>query len=138
MNCKDVRLQLLDTPGLRPGTATDPELAAHLEGCEACRAFAAETAWLDRTIRLEKKVEADPFLFTRIEASLEGRRRSRGYIRLVLRPLAYAAVFAVLVAAGIGLGRLFSDQSSLASDYQTEIYYLQDGQGYTQATLALE
>jgi len=137
MNCKDIRLQLLDTPGLRSGTV-DPELAVHLEGCEACRAFAAETAWLDRTIRMEKDVEADPFMFTRIEASLEGKGRSRGTSRLVLRPLAYAAVFAVLVAAGIGLGRLFGEQSSLAADYQTELFYIQDGQGYVQNTLASE
>ncbi len=137
MNCKDVSLQLLDTPGLRSGTR-DPELAAHLEGCEACRAFAAETAWLDRTIRMEKNVEADPFMFTRIEASLEGKGRSRGTRRLVLRPLAYAAVFAVLVAAGIGLGRMFGEQSSLAADYQTELFYIQDGQGYVQNTLASE
>jgi hypothetical protein len=139
MNCKDVRLYLLDNPGLSAGSPGDPELRVHLESCEGCRTFAATSEVLHRTIKMEREVEADPYLFTRIQAAMENRKQQpRGYSRLVLRPLAYAAVFAVLVAAGIGLGRMFGEQSSLAADYQTEIYYIQDGQGYVQNTLTSE
>jgi predicted anti-sigma-YlaC factor YlaD len=139
MKCKDVRTKLPDylEGGTLPGMQA---VAEHLAECEACRDFSIVVSDALHTLESEKLTEYDPFLFTRIQAGIENKRsRNRlGPVRFPARQLAYAMVFFFLVVAGIGLGRLFSNQQALATDYKTEIYYLQDDQSYLQASLSSE
>lgn len=140
MKCKDVRLNL---PGyLEEGISagTRAEMAQHLAECGDCRAFSAVLNHAMQTLDAEKETAYDPYLFTRIQAGIENRhdRRNRPAFLLVAKPLVYATIFIFLVVAGIGLGRLFSDQQTLATDYQTELYFIQDDPGYLQASLVSE
>jgi len=133
MKCKDVRTNLPEY--LEGGTAPGMKsVAEHLAECESCKAFSVVLEEALHHIELEKQTEFDPYLFTRIQAGIENRRNQNrfGYARQMARPLAYAMVFIFLLVAGIGLGRMFSNQQALATDYKTEIFYLQDEQSYLQ------
>lgn len=51
MTCDQIRDRLLHSDDPRPEAGAAPELAAHLAGCEACRAFAAQLKQLEAVWR---------------------------------------------------------------------------------------
>ena len=105
MKCEDIREQLLDLAGAEPAAEQKQNLAA----CAAC---AAKLAELQKTMALLdewKAPEVSPYFDGRLTARLRAEKVAAprgvfGWLRspVFLRPAA-AAVFTILVAAGVGL-----------------------------------
>ena len=94
MNCAEVRRALATEPARRT-----PELDAHLAGCAACAAYAAEMARLEATLRRALEVPVPP------AGTRAAGRPATGSSR---RPLRWAALAASLVGAAILSATLWS------------------------------
>ena len=101
MNCEQARLALGAEPAQR-----SPELAAHVAGCSACAAFAAEMAALDARIRQALEVPVPPA--ARSAPSAASAQRGAGAIAHLLgtRPRRWAALaagglFAAIIATAL-------------------------------------
>ncbi len=109
MKCEEARAYFVD---LWRGTLDQPDRAAlseHLAGCEACRTESAELGRLWTTLEAIPEAEPSPKLrrdfYERLsdERRREHRQHSFGWL---YSPAFGAIAAAVLLAAGIGLGRL--------------------------------
>ncbi len=135
MDCKSTEKKLI----FFIENALNPEdavvVAAHLEQCPDCRSkmeFLKET--LSR-VNMEKTVEVNPFLFTRIQARLE--QTEKHETRRILKPLAIAAALVMGVFFGILLGQLTMTPN--ATNFEHEVAYLfQDHQMESMESLLME
>ncbi len=135
MDCKSTEKKLI----FFIENALNPEdavvVAAHLEQCPDCRSkmeFLKET--LSR-VNMEKTVEVNPFLFTRIQARLE--QTEKHETRRILKPLAIAAALVMGVFFGILLGQL--TMTPKATNSEQEVAYLfQDHQMESMESLLME
>jgi len=90
------------------------EVKLHLAECRQCSNFHDFLKETLAHIEAEKNYRSDPFLFARIMAAV-GREKASSvplFSRLLPR-LAAAAVIAVAVAGGTGLGKLYSGRPDL-------------------------
>ena len=100
MNCEEVRLAI----GAEPGR-TSAELAAHVSGCSACGAFAAEMAAFDARIRQALEVPVPPL--TRAVPGAASAPRGTAVARLLGSgsrrwfALAAGGIFAAVIAAAL-------------------------------------
>ncbi|HPQ55974.1 MAG TPA: zf-HC2 domain-containing protein [Bacteroidales bacterium] len=135
MDCKSTEKKLI----FFIENALPPEdavlVATHLEQCPDCRSkmeFLKET--LSR-VNMEKTVEVNPFLFTRIQARLE--QTEKHETRRILKPLAIAAALVMGVFFGILLGQL--TMTPKATNSEQEVAYLfQDHQMESMESLLME
>jgi hypothetical protein len=102
VNCEQARLVLGAEPAQR-----SPELAAHLAGCSACAAFAAEMAALDARIRQALEVPVPPAARSAPTAA-SARRGAAGAIARLLgsgphrwAALAAGGLFAAIIATAL-------------------------------------
>lgn len=131
MNCRTARNNLTDYLDGRLGNLQNQEVEDHLAGCNECREFSTRLGDVIRYIGEEKVTEFDPFMFTRIQASLEKRSISRlpVFIRSVSQSLAIAVIVLAVVFSGIKLGSSYYYRQSLTNDFQTEYYYINEVHG---------
>jgi anti-sigma factor RsiW len=123
MKCKKPDIDLFSfAEGLLPKEES-AAIERHLEGCESCRRVLEEVKGVLAVIGGQKRVEENPFFFTRVESRM---------LRPVTQPLftfgrlvpTMVAVlfFAGGVFAGINFGKLYSSgsNSSKALVYETK------------------
>lgn len=66
-------------------------------------------------------------MFTRIQAAIANRKQEkRPFSMIMLQPVLAVLIVFLIVLAGIRIGTSYSNESSLATDYQTELYYLNE------------
>jgi anti-sigma factor RsiW len=100
MKCERVREGLLD---VATGVAAPPEVEEHLRGCEDCRRRAGELRATMTVLGEWPEVEPSPYFDARLRARVrEQAAAAQGWWAWVRRP-ALAAVFVLLIAAGVGL-----------------------------------
>ncbi|MFA6128189.1 MAG: hypothetical protein WC699_12880 [Bacteroidales bacterium] len=134
MNCKKCRTDLI---GFIQGTlpkGVDVQIREHLNGCMECRSFADYLRSTLSVIQIEKEIEADPFLATRIEGILsnsEAGLRRVSFLPKLIPALTFSIFIVAGIAGGIGLGRVLTpapnnqqiaaqQMSSLVNDLQQE------------------
>jgi len=128
MKCLHIRNDLMDylEGGLNP--TRQQEVSRHLETCSDCRGFSYRLKGMFEFIEQEKVVEYDPYMFTRIQATMDkpAVQRQPLFLAGMLRPALLAIVLLLMVYTGIRIGRVFSYKSYVNQDYKTELYYLSD------------
>jgi hypothetical protein len=99
----------------------------HLSSCEGCKEFYNRLlpAW-DQLVT-DPAIDYDPFMFTRIQAAMAGTKgEKRPFSMIMLQPVLAALIVFFMVLAGIRIGTSYSNESNLVTDYQTELYYLNE------------
>lgn len=118
MKCTECHKELL---GYLQGYADENEkqrIGVHLETCKACRDFAVYLNETIRVVEVEKSIEPDPFMATRIEGIMNQNQLAHSKIqpRPALIPmLAFSLVMLAGVIGGIGIGKL------LVQGHRTEV-----------------
>jgi hypothetical protein len=135
MNCKSTEKKLI----FFIENALPPEdavlVATHLEHCPDCRAKLEFLKEILSQANMEKTVEVNPFLFTRIKARLEQTEKHEP--GRILKPLAIAAALVMGVFFGILLGQL--TMTPKATNSEQEVAYLfQDHQMESMESLLME
>lgn len=99
----------------------------HLSSCSGCKEFYIRfSSALDQLDKVPD-VKFDPFMFTRIQAAIANRKQEkRPFSMIMLQPVLAVLIVFLIVLAGIRIGTSYSNESSLATDYQTELYYLNE------------
>ena len=133
MNCQEVKRKMIFYSDGELSDAESRAFRAHLDDCNECAHLYNE---LQSTISLtgkRKRLESNPFLFTRIEEKLEAMEnrtpRQVPVYRRVLQPVSLS----LMVAAGLYLGILLGNAYNAAENenqlngFTTE-YYLNDFQ----------
>jgi anti-sigma factor RsiW len=129
MNCNEYRDNLITfLKGELPGKEA-ARIREHLNGCSECRSFASFLSSTLGIIQVEKNVEPDPFMITRIQGALQ-KTPSPGVSRSLKTRLIPAFAFSLFILAGIfggfGLGRLITPGSSHTSAAQEELVQMVD------------
>lgn len=100
MKCERVREALLDVV---TGVAAPPEVAEHVRGCEGCRRRSEELRATMTLLGEWPEVEPSAYFDARLRARVrEQAAAAQGWWAWLRRP-ALAAVFVLLIAAGVGL-----------------------------------
>jgi predicted anti-sigma-YlaC factor YlaD len=129
MNCKNYRNNLI---GFIKGQLSKDEevrIREHLGGCEECRAFADYLRATMSIIEMEKRIEPDPFLATRIEGILQASSAPKYETSRKARFITVLS-FSVFILAGafggFGLGKLISPRSNANELAANEIMLMID------------
>lgn len=94
----------------------------HMKDCASCRHSISEVKTTISLLDKKKKLSADPFMFTRIQAQIENRDiiTSRNWQK-VLQPVAIAMIMGLGLFSGIGLGSKYYNDSFQLNAEETEI-----------------
>lgn len=118
------------------------EISNHLSGCEICRKFVNELSYSFEIIEKEKKIEPNPFLYSRIHNKINDYERNISTIKVttakILRPVFVILLILLGVFSGIKLGNSYSSKhSNYDSELQIITYYLNDLQHESVETILL-
>lgn len=112
MICKEVHkkmnsylMQELNEKQLQP-------FELHLKDCPSCKQIIGEVQRSMSLINHTKKISADPFMFTRIQAHIENHNTeiNRSW-KKILQPIAIAMIMGVGLVSGISLGSKYYNDS---------------------------
>lgn len=128
MNCRDFRIDILNNLENSLGTRQRFELEKHLTDCKTCHEFSLKIQDFSRFIDQEKVTAFDPYMFTRIQASMDAHDSSHRFpaYRRILQPILIVIVLLIMVYTGIVVGRGYAYQNSLSNDLATELFYIND------------
>jgi len=111
MECKDYQADLIGfIQGTLPGERME-RVSEHLGNCPECRSFATYLEGTLAMIAIEKEIEPDPFLATRIEGILQRTQLEpirKGFTFKLIPALAFSLFILAGVAGGFGIGKLIS------------------------------
>jgi len=109
MNCKKCHNELISyLKGSLPNERRS-QIETHLSVCESCQSFAAYLTETLQVIQIEKDIEPDPFLATRIEGILQRAEPSypaKSPVRVLVAALTFTVMIALGILGGIGLGSI--------------------------------
>ena len=118
------------------------EINYHLSECYACRKFVNELAYSLEIIDKEKKIETNPFLYSRILNKINNYEQSANTFRVfalkILRPVFVILLILCGIFSGIKLGNSYSSKyTDEDSELQVITYYLNDLQHESVETILL-
>ena len=142
MKCKNLHKDLIF---FVEGTLTPErknEISKHLSECEICRKFVNELAYSFEIIEKEKKIESNPFLYSKIHNTINDYEQNTGTIKVtaarILRPVFIILLILSGIFSGIKLGNSYSSKhSNDDSELKIITYYLNDLQHESVETMLL-
>lgn len=141
MKCKIVHKNMMD---FLEGSLDDSlkyNIQTHLNECAKCAGMMRDFQYMSELIKKEKDISPDPFMFTRIKSKIEayGKEEITIYPKLIFHRIAAIVVIALGISGGLAIGSKYLKKDKLISDYQTEIYFLEDThQGSIESVLMAE
>ncbi len=113
MKCKEIHHQI--NPYLS-GLLDDKKrmlFESHLEECVLCKQLINEVNATIISADNEQRLQADPFLSTRLLQEIENRKENRllAKVQRILQPIAFVALLFIGAYLGIGLGNSFVSES---------------------------
>lgn len=89
-----------------------PAFELHLKDCASCRHILGEVKSTMSLLGHTKKLSADPYLFTRIQAQIENKNNEIGWDwKKVLQPIAITMIMGIGLFSGISLGSKYYNDS---------------------------
>ena len=137
MNCKTIRMQLMASPPGELATEVRHSIEAHLSGCTACSKYARVVTDFCNFIENEKSVSYDPFMVTRVMQAFNNKKQVLPGIIRKLQPAFITLIMALVILAGINLGKIIGFHQTLSDDYKTELFYLDTLQDENLETILL-
>lgn len=118
------------------------EITQHLSECDSCRNFVNELKQSLEIIEKEKRVETNPFLYSRIHSKIINYEHQvhtfRVFALKILRPVFIVLLIASCIFSGIKLGSFYrSSYTDEDSEVQVITYYLNDLQHEPVETILL-
>jgi hypothetical protein len=118
------------------------EINYHLSDCDTCRKFVNELTYSLEIIDKEKKIETNPFLYSRILYKINNFEESAHTFRVfalkTLRPVFVILLILFGIFSGIKLGNSYSSKYiNEDSELQIITYYLNDLQHESVETILL-
>jgi predicted anti-sigma-YlaC factor YlaD len=129
MDCKIYQTDLI---GFIKGNLTGEEMSRlqeHLGKCPECRSFAGYLEETLGVIRIEKEIEPDPFLATRIEGILQRRQLQpvrRSFSLNLIPALGFSLFILAGVFGGFGIGKLITPGHSSEAIVTSELRMVMD------------
>ena len=129
MKCIEVHNNILDFIEGELEPSLHEKIALHLESCESCSACEKKIREAMGLIEQEKRTSFDINMFAGIQRAMAESAKTDSSLRqhpskYLLRALPYAALLVLAVFAGMRIGKEYAFEKSMASDYQTELFYL--------------
>ncbi len=128
MKCNSIHIQLISYLEGELDNDLRNVVEAHLKACSQCSGLFIRLKKAFELVDEEKKIQHDPYMFTRIMARLEDRKPviPKGKFQAVFQTLAFIAIIAAGIYSGILAGKNFTGESTISSDYQNEVYFLDE------------
>jgi len=104
MDCKLVKMNLLDYAEGNTSEDLKIEIGRHLSSCNECLSYSKTVLDFVNVVNIEKSLTASPFLITRIEAKLKSSGEDNiipVHSRLIRTYYYYAAI--IIIALGVGV-----------------------------------
>ena len=132
MKCREVRKRLTDyaSVDLKPTTYT--VVRKHLELCAECSALLEELNSTMELIDKRKRLEPNPFLYTRIKEKLSDSGKDEVRLRVpvykrILQPIMLSLIMAGALFTGIKIGNtMVKKQEQALNSIEETKYYLND------------
>ena len=137
MNCKSMRMLLLDYLDDNLSTDLQNDVSEHLETCPGCSAYFSRFGKLPDIMAVDKQFQADPFMYTRIASKLDNKIQQGIRLKPAFRTLIIAFTMLTGIYSGIWLGKSYNNKKTIAADYQEEVYYLNEFQRGDMITVLL-
>ena len=94
----------------------------HLDACDMCKKVVSEMELTMQILGRPVKLEADPFMHTRIMAELENESEAAKWkFKQVLQPVLLGVIILIGVYLGIGLGNRFYDEDVFSNQQDSEV-----------------
>jgi len=102
MNCKEANKKLIFLIEKELSSEKEKELLEHLSNCKSCEKKHIELKAILATIETEKKIESNPYFFTRLQQRIENLEEIKpNYIyKRVLQPV----LVSILIILSINIG----------------------------------
>jgi len=118
------------------------EINYHLSECDTCRKFVNELIYSLEIIEKEKRIETNPFLYSRIHNKINNYEKSTNtflvFALKILRPVFVILLLLSGIFSGIKLGSSYSSKyADEDSELQIITYYLNDLQHEPVETILL-
>ncbi len=102
-------------------------LESHLAECSECRDFLSFLEESMEVVQNDKKINPNPFLFTRILSGIEVAEKGQPrYSKKLIPAFAFSFLFVAGILGGVFMGRLYSGNSDYSNDLQEEVSYFND------------
>jgi hypothetical protein len=142
MNCKEVEIRMTDYLERNLPDGQLKLMESHVLQCSSCSLLMNKLQEAYSIIEKEKKVEINPFIYTRIMAKLESIERASlpEYIPVYQRILKPAIIIALLVTGlfiGTLIGGMYSEKDTINS-LPAEVTYINDMSMESVGSLASE
>jgi len=128
MTCNSIHNQLIGYLDGEINGDLRTEIESHLKECSHCSEFLIRLKKAFDLIEEEKQLHHDPYMFTRIMAGMEDRKpvMPGNKFRIVLQAAVSIVIIVTGIYTGIFIGDHFTKESPVSSDYQNEIYFLDE------------
>jgi predicted anti-sigma-YlaC factor YlaD len=118
------------------------EINSHLSECDTCRKFVNELIYSLEIIDKEKRIETNPFLYTKVINKINNYEQSAKTFKVfalkILRPVFVILLILFGIFSGIKLGNSYSSRyTDEDSELQIITYYLNDLQHESVETILL-
>lgn len=140
MNCKTIHKNLIFFIEKKLPSEIEQQINLHLQQCNVCSSLYKEILATINSIDSEKKIETNPFFYTRLMQKIENIKSKKERIILkpafirIFQPTLYSVIVFLGISLGIWLGYNINNESgknlpgSQASELQAYAneYYLND------------
>jgi predicted anti-sigma-YlaC factor YlaD len=126
MKCRTVHNLLVEYAEGTLSVSQKKQAEDHMAECENCRRYLTVLSETFDVISRETHIEPDLYMYSRILSAMKNKEQEKTRIQGLLQPLIISLSILVLVFAGIRIGKSYQYQNALASDYQSEVYYLNE------------
>ncbi len=92
----------------------------HLNDCTSCRHLINEVKQTMQLAETKKVLQADPFMFTRIQAKLENKATKRPIWQKVMQPVLVSMILVIGLFAGVAIGSKYYNDKVMLESNSTE------------------
>jgi hypothetical protein len=142
MNCKDVENRMTDYLERNLPEDQLKNMESHILQCSSCSLLMNKLQDAYSIIENEKKIEANPFIYTRVMAKLESIEKAHLYeykpvFQRILKPAIVVALIVIGLFIGAFIGNLYQ-RSEKNNDFPVEVSYISDMSMESVGSLASE
>jgi predicted anti-sigma-YlaC factor YlaD len=126
MECAEIQKNMMDFIEGELEPSLFKNVKEHIDSCAQCAALSSKLSEVFSYIQHDKQATDDLHMFAAIQHALARPdiAQHRHFRISLIQSLSFAAMLALVIITGIFIGKRYEFEKSVASDYQTELFYL--------------